>query len=91
MTLPEDMRRYLAKANRGELQVRVAGMHEGARAVYAAGRQIIYTAIGLIAGVEALESYRRHEVGLARGLGVTTAAMAVLLLVSSVLGRPKRM
>jgi ubiquinone biosynthesis protein len=91
MTLPEDMRRYLGKANRGELQVRVAGMHEGARALYAAGRQIIYTAIGLLAGVEALESYRRHETGLARGLGVTAAAMALLLLVSSVLGRPKRM
>ncbi len=90
MTLPEDMRRYLGKANKGELQVRVAGVQEGARTVYAAARQIIYTAIGLFAGVEALESWRRGEVGLARGLTAAAGAMAALLLVSSVIGRPRR-
>jgi ubiquinone biosynthesis protein len=89
MTLPEDMRRYLTKANRGELEVRVRGVQEGARAVYAAGRQVIYTAIGLFAGVEAIESWRRHEVLLTRWLGAAAAAMAVLLLVSSVLSRPR--
>jgi len=90
MTLPEDMRRYLTKANRGELEVRVRGVQEGARAVYAAGRQIIYTAIGLFAGVEALESWRRHEAGMARGLGIAAAAMALLLLLSSIFSRPRR-
>jgi predicted unusual protein kinase regulating ubiquinone biosynthesis (AarF/ABC1/UbiB family) len=90
MTLPEDMRRYLGKANKGELQVRVAGMQEGARTVYAAARQIIYTAIGLFAGVEALESWRRHEMGMARGLSIVAGVMALLLVVSSVIGRPRR-
>ena len=51
MTLPEDMRRYLTRANRGELEVRVRGLQEGGRAIYAVGRQLIYTAIGLFAGV----------------------------------------
>ena len=69
MTLPEDMRRYLTRANRGELEVRVRGLQEGGRAVYAVGRQIIYTAIGLFAGFEALESWRRHELAMARDLG----------------------
>ena len=50
MTLPEDMRRYLTRANRGELEVRVRGLQEGGRAVYTAGRQLIYTAIGLVRG-----------------------------------------
>jgi predicted unusual protein kinase regulating ubiquinone biosynthesis (AarF/ABC1/UbiB family) len=90
MTLPEDMRRYLGKANKGELQVRVAGVQEGARTVYAAARQIIYTAIGLFAGVEALESWRRHEMGMARGLAIVAGVMALLLVVSSVIGRPRR-
>jgi predicted unusual protein kinase regulating ubiquinone biosynthesis (AarF/ABC1/UbiB family) len=89
MTLPEDMRRYLTKANRGELEVRVRGLQEGARAVYAAARQVVYTAIGLFAGVEAIESWRRHEVLLTQWLGGLAAAMAVLLVVSSVLSRPK--
>lgn len=89
MTLPEDMRRYLTRANRGELEVRVRGLQEGGRAVYAVGRQVIYTAIGLFAGSEALESWRRHELAMARGLGVVAAAAAFLLLLSSLFSRPR--
>lgn len=90
MTLPEDMRRYLAKANRGELEVKVTGVSEGARTMYAAARQLVYTAIGLFAGVEALESWRRHEVAMAKGLGIAAAVAAAFLVVSSVASRPKR-
>src|SRR5579859_1577438 len=89
MTLPEDMRRYLTRANRGELEVRVRGLQEGGRAVYAVGRQVIYTAIGLFAGSEALESWRRHEVVMARNLGLVAALAAVLLLLSSLFSRPR--
>jgi ubiquinone biosynthesis protein len=89
VTLPEDMRRYLAKANRGELQVRVRGIDEGSRALYAAGRQLIYTAIGLFAGYEATESWRRHEGPMARGFTAVAIAALVLLLGSSILSRPR--
>ncbi len=88
MTLPEDMRRYLVKANRGEIEVRVRGLQDGARTIYVAGRQLIYTAIGLFAAVEALESWRRHEAELARGFGGVAGAAAVLLVLSSVFSRP---
>ncbi len=89
VTLPEDMRRYLAKANRGELEVRVRGVHEGALAVYAGARQIVYTATGLFAGYEALESWRRHEVAMARGLAALAIAAAMALVVSSLVSRPR--
>jgi ubiquinone biosynthesis protein len=89
MTLPEDMRRYLTRANRGELEVRVRGLQEGGRAVYAVGRQMIYTAIGLFAGTEALSSWRQHEFGMARGLGAVAAGAAMLLLLSSLFSRPR--
>jgi ubiquinone biosynthesis protein len=88
MTLPEDMRRYLVKANRGELEVRVRGLPEGARTIYVAGRQLIYTAIGLFAAVEAIESWRRHEAELARGLTGVAIAASLLLALSSVFSRP---
>jgi len=90
VTLPEDLRRYLSRANRGELEVRVEGIQEGARTVYTAGRQIVYTAIGLFAGYEALESWRRHELSMARGLAGVAAAMALALVASSLWGRPRR-
>jgi ubiquinone biosynthesis protein len=89
MTLPEDMRRYLTRANRGELEVRVRGLQEGGRAVYAVGRQVIYTAIGLFAGSEALESWRRHELAMARDLGLVAALAGVMLLLSSLFSRPR--
>ncbi len=89
MTLPEDMRRYLVKANRGELDVRVRGVYEGARTVYTAARQVIYTSIGLVAAYQAIESYRRHEVELTKWLGGVAIAMGTLLLLSSVWSRPR--
>jgi predicted unusual protein kinase regulating ubiquinone biosynthesis (AarF/ABC1/UbiB family) len=90
VTLPEDMRRYLTRANRGELQVHVRGVQEGARTIYTTGRQLIYTAVGLFAGVEALESWRRNEFAMARGLGIAAAVCGVFLLLSSVFARPPR-
>jgi ubiquinone biosynthesis protein len=89
MTLPEDMRRYLTRANRGELEVRIRGLQEGGKAIYAVGRQIIYTAIALFAGSQALESWRRHEFALARGLAIVAGCAAALLLLSSLVSRPR--
>jgi predicted unusual protein kinase regulating ubiquinone biosynthesis (AarF/ABC1/UbiB family) len=89
MTLPEDMRRYLVKANRGELDVRVRGVYEGARTVYTAARQVIYTSIGLVAAYQAIESYRRHEVELTKWLGGVAIAMGAMLLLSSLWSRPR--
>jgi predicted unusual protein kinase regulating ubiquinone biosynthesis (AarF/ABC1/UbiB family) len=88
MTLPEDMRRYLVKANRGELEVRVRGVQEGARTIYTSARQLIYTAVGLIAAVEALESWRRQEALISHVLFGVAGAAAALLVVSSVFSRP---
>jgi predicted unusual protein kinase regulating ubiquinone biosynthesis (AarF/ABC1/UbiB family) len=90
MTLPEDMRRYLTKANRGEVEVRVRGVQEGARTIYTAGRQIIYTAVGIFASLEAIESWRRHEPALFRGFGAAALGCAILLGLSSVFSRPRR-
>jgi predicted unusual protein kinase regulating ubiquinone biosynthesis (AarF/ABC1/UbiB family) len=89
VTLPDDMRKYLVRANRGELEVRVRGVEEGARVVYAVGRQLIYTAIGIAAGLAALELHLHGEASLARAcLGVAGGA-GLLLLASSFVSRPR--
>ncbi len=90
MTLPEDMRRYLTRANRGELEVTVRGVQDGAVAVYAVGRQIIYAGVGLFAVHEAVDAWRRHEWEVARGFAIGAAVAAAMLLLSSVLSRPRR-
>jgi ubiquinone biosynthesis protein len=90
VTLPEDVHKYLTRATRGELEVRVRGVQEGARTVYAVGRQVIYTAIGIAAGISALELHFHGEDVSARWLVGVAALMGVFLLLSSIFARPKR-
>jgi len=90
ITLPEDLKKYLVRATRGEMEVRVKGVREGARAVYSAGRQLIYTAIGLGCGWAALQLHWRGEDDLARWpLGVAVAC-GVMLVLLSIFARPRK-
>jgi ubiquinone biosynthesis protein len=90
VSLPEDMHKYLVRATRGELEVRVRGVQEGARTVYAVGRQVIYTAIGIACGVAALQLHFHGEDPAAKWLLGISLAMGILLLISSIFARPKR-
>jgi len=49
LALPADLRRFLMRAQRGQLEVRFRGIEEGARLLYTLGHQIIYTACGVTA------------------------------------------
>jgi predicted unusual protein kinase regulating ubiquinone biosynthesis (AarF/ABC1/UbiB family) len=90
VTLPDDLRKYLVRATRGEMEVRVRGVQEGARTVYAIGRQIIYTAVGLATGWAALHLHERGEDGTATRVLVGIAGFCLfMLMVSSVFGRPR--
>jgi predicted unusual protein kinase regulating ubiquinone biosynthesis (AarF/ABC1/UbiB family) len=91
VTLPEDLRKYLQRATRGEMEVRVKGMQEGARTLYVVGRQLIYTAIGIATGYAALSLHGRGEDGTTtRVLLGVTCFCGVMLLVSSIFSQPKR-
>jgi ubiquinone biosynthesis protein len=88
VTLPDDMKKYLTRAVRGELEVRVRGVSEGARTVYAVGRQIIYTAVGIASGFAGLQLHVRGEDQPAKVLFGVALGCAALLLLSSLFGRP---
>src|SRR4051794_33609876 len=90
VTLPEDMHKYLTRATRGELEVRVRGVQEGARTVYAIGRQVIYTAIGIATGFGSMEMHRHGEEGPAKLLLVIASTCGFFLVVSSFTSRPRR-
>ena len=90
ITLPDDMKKYLVKATRGELEVRVRGMTDGARTIYAVGRQVIYTAIAIACGTAALQLHFRGEDPLARVLGWVAAGAGAMLVLSSIFSRPRR-
>ncbi len=88
-TLPDDMRKYLQRATRGDLEVKVRGVQEGARTIYAVGRQLIYTAIAIACGMAALELHLNHEDYIAKPVGYVAIGAATLLILSSLFARPK--
>lgn len=89
VTLPEDLRRYLNKAVRGEIVVRVGGIHEGAQTVYTAVRQLIYTAIALTAGYVSLQCRWHGDAPMAEASGTVAALAGTFLLYSSIFSRPR--
>ena len=90
VTLPDDLRKYLVRATRGEMEVRVRGVQEGARTIYAIGRQLIYTAIGLSTGFAALWLHSRGEDGTETRVLLGIAGFcAFLFVLSSIFSRPR--
>ncbi len=90
VTLPEDLKKYLVRATRGELEVKVKGVQEGARTIYATGRQLMFTAIGVACGWAALELHFHNEDALARWPLAGAISCGVILIVLSIFARPKR-
>src|SRR5258706_13258503 len=90
VTLPEDLRKYLVRAVRGELEIRVKGVSEGSSALYAAGRQLAYVAIVIACAAFALSLHYHDEDVLARWPLGTGGFFILLYLLSSLFGRPRR-
>ena len=91
VTLPEDLRKFLQRATRGEMELRVKGVQEGSRTLYTVGRQIIYTAIGIATGYASLSLHLKGDDGTAtRVLLGVTCFCGFMLLVSSIFSRPGR-
>ena len=55
ITLPSDLRKYLHKATRGELDIGVRGLQDGVRLLYKAIRQGVYATLAIAAGYAALQ------------------------------------
>ena len=80
LSLPNDMKRYLGKAMKGELELRFRGMPESARLLYALGHQVIYTLCGLASGGAAFALHLRGEHAAVRLPAGIAIAFGVLLL-----------
>jgi predicted unusual protein kinase regulating ubiquinone biosynthesis (AarF/ABC1/UbiB family) len=89
VTLPDDLRKFLTKATRGEMEVRVRGVEPGARAVYAVGRQAIYVAIAIAGCFAAMAYDGRGEHSHAVAAYSVAGAAAVLFVLSSIFSRPR--
>jgi hypothetical protein len=87
LTIPDDLRKYLTRANRGEAEVRVRGLSQAAGLVYAGVRQLIYAAIAIAAGMAALQLHLAGQAALARVCLYGAGGALGLLLLSSLFTR----
>jgi ubiquinone biosynthesis protein len=83
ITLPEDLRKYLTRAVRGDLEIRVKGLPDGARLVYAAVRQAVYAAGAMVSVVCALTLHLHREIELAAYCLYGAGGFAVLFVLSA--------
>ena len=89
LTIPDDLRKYLTRANRGEAEVRVKGLAQAASVVYRGVRQLIYTALGLGAAYGALQLYLAGQARVAQYCFYGAGTMAALLLFSILFTRTR--
>jgi predicted unusual protein kinase regulating ubiquinone biosynthesis (AarF/ABC1/UbiB family) len=82
--LPAEVRKFVQKAHRGELEVRFRGIEEHARLIYSLGHQIIFAALGIAAGAFGVAFDGRHEAHAAK-LAFWAAGFFALLLGLSIL------
>jgi predicted unusual protein kinase regulating ubiquinone biosynthesis (AarF/ABC1/UbiB family) len=90
ITLPEELHKYLSKAVRGEVEVRVRGLTDGARLLYAAAHQLAYAAAAIAAGLAALQLGLAGRVVAAEVCIGLATFFAALFVVSSLLARFRR-
>ncbi|MEO7094544.1 MAG: AarF/UbiB family protein, partial [Polyangiales bacterium] len=88
--LPEELHRYIQKAVRGELEVRVRGMREGFDGIYALGRQAMYLALSMASGGVAFWLRIHGDDEGARWALYPTVTFGVLFVLTSIVGRPSR-
>ena len=69
LTIPDDFKRLLAQARRGEARLEIRGLREGASLVYALGHQLLYGAFALAGGILAYVASMRGEETLVVALG----------------------
>jgi len=79
LTLPVDMKRILARAERGDLSVEARGVREGSLLLYALGHQALYTAFVLASGGLAYLAHAHGELSLARVLVAVGGVFLALL------------
>jgi predicted unusual protein kinase regulating ubiquinone biosynthesis (AarF/ABC1/UbiB family) len=61
LALPTEVKKFLSRAQRGELEMRFRGIDEHARLIYALGHQLIWAALGITAGAFGVVFDGRHN------------------------------
>jgi len=89
LTLPDDLKKFLTRANRGEGEVQIKNLPRAAALVYLGLRQLAYAAMSIAAGWAALDLYLAGHARLSEYCLVASAVMVVFFFVSISVTRTK--
>lgn len=90
LALPGELRKFLGRAQRGELEIRLRGIDEHARMMYLAAHQVIYAMLGIAAASFWLVLDGRGRAAEARAAGWTAVGLLVVLAGSLLFNRGRR-
>jgi predicted unusual protein kinase regulating ubiquinone biosynthesis (AarF/ABC1/UbiB family) len=91
LSLPGDLQRFMSRALRGDLELRVANLEDNARLLYYGGQQILWGLLTAASAAMALLFDGRGHSGRAWAAGIASGLFAAFLLFSWLAGRPRRM
>lgn len=89
ITLPEDLRKYLQRANRGESELRVRELPKAAATVARSVRQLVYAGLTIAGGYGALQLFLAGHVEVARAVAIGSGVLLFFLLLSLLVSRPR--
>lgn len=85
LQVPDDVRKYLSKAMRGELEMRFRGLGDGASLLYALGHQLIFATFAVASSAFAYLFYRTGELT-PMYVALGTGGFFLLCLIGSMIG-----
>jgi ubiquinone biosynthesis protein len=90
LSLPGELQRFINRALRGELELRVRNLEDNARLLYYGGQQILWGMMTASSAALAVVLDGRGHGRLAWTAGIASAVFAVFLLFAWLTGRPRR-
>jgi predicted unusual protein kinase regulating ubiquinone biosynthesis (AarF/ABC1/UbiB family) len=90
LSLPGDLQRFMSRALRGELELRVRNLEDNARLLYYGGQQILWGMMTAASAALAMLFEGRGHHARAWTAGIGSALFAVFLLFAWLAGRPRR-
>jgi len=90
LSLPGDLQRFMNRALRGDLELRVSNLEDNARLLYTGVQQLLWGMLSVATAALAVVFDGRGQGGKAWASGIAAALFAVFLLLSWLTGRPRR-
>ena len=90
LSMPGDVQRFMNRALRGDLELRVRNLEDNARLLYYGGQQILWGMMAAASAALAVLFDGRGNTGRAWAAGIGAGLFSVFLLLAWLAGRPRR-